>query len=157
MLFLGAEVGTVLIKLAGQFVLPIVLEEATKYAARKAVRKGVTLATVGPIQVHNRPIAPNLVSSVVISDVPGRLRFRLSDGQDELGLRTGLDLLRNLPGVTDVSAGSLTGNVLVRYDPRTIGRARILAAVDSLVQQRQHLGNKSGQNSVKRHLVLVGG
>jgi calcium-translocating P-type ATPase len=65
-----------------------------------------------------------------LSDTPGRLRVHLpawaGRGQYLLEKR-----LRQVPGVRRAEANSLTGNVLIFFDPRTTDRAALQAALDA--------------------------
>jgi hypothetical protein len=62
----------------------------------------------------------------VLSLTPGRLRLHLP------GRAGDVDGLRRLPGVRDVQASPLTGNVLVRFDPRTTTAQALVAAAGGL-------------------------
>jgi hypothetical protein len=63
----------------------------------------------------------------VLSLIPGRVRLHLPDwlagGRDQIE-----DRLARLPGVCHVRANALTGNVLIRFDPRAITEHALLAA-----------------------------
>ncbi len=124
---MSAELGTVLVKLAGQYLLPVLVEEATKFAAQKAVR-GAALTAI-PGHAGAELLRLRRTSSVsVLSSVPGRLRFR----PGESAPATIVERLRELDGVISVFGSVLTGNVLVHYDPRSIGPPQILATVDQI-------------------------
>jgi hypothetical protein len=73
-------------------------------------------------------MGPSVESIRVLSVIPGRMRLHMpgwADGdRDELEAR-----LRQAPGVEAVEANPLTGNVLIRFDPRTVGPKRLLAAL----------------------------
>ena len=66
----------------------------------------------------------------VLSRAPGRLRAHLPGwdgaGADHLAVR-----LSQVPGVLRVEASSLTGNVLLRFDPRTLAEEVLLASLGS--------------------------
>lgn len=71
----------------------------------------------------------------LVHELPGRLRVR------DVGLRGRTDLVRQLelelhtlPGVHTVTASPTTGSILVRFDPATIDRESVLAALDDSVR-----------------------
>ena len=63
----------------------------------------------------------------VLSSTPGRLRLHLPGRHGEQAGRVEA-LLRELPGVEAAQASPLTGNVLVRFDPRATSADAVLAA-----------------------------
>jgi hypothetical protein len=123
----SAELGTVLVKLASQYLLPVLVEEATKLAAQKAVR-GATFADVSDHPGAETLRERRLSSALVISNVPGRLRFRPGESPPVKMI----ERLRELDGVISVFDSLLTGNVLVHYDSRSIGPSQILTTVDQI-------------------------
>lgn len=64
----------------------------------------------------------------VLSQTTGRLRLHLPE--------PAVAELRKLPGVREVKANPLTGNVLVRFDPETTTAERVLAAVTTGTEAR---------------------
>jgi hypothetical protein len=66
----------------------------------------------------------------ILHATPGRLRVQLSAGSCPQGpLEEGL---RQLPGVTRARLNSLTGNVLIHFDPQCLSQDALLAAVAAL-------------------------
>jgi hypothetical protein len=66
----------------------------------------------------------------VLSRIPGRLRLHLPGRGEDDPRRIESDL-RRLEGVEDVQANPLTGNVLVRFDPRLTTDREVLATVEA--------------------------
>jgi hypothetical protein len=66
----------------------------------------------------------------ILSLVPGRVRIGAKAWKGLSRQRIEAEL-RRLPGVVDVQANPITGNVLVRYEPGRTGVDAILAAVES--------------------------
>ncbi|HKS70769.1 MAG TPA: haloacid dehalogenase, partial [Ktedonobacterales bacterium] len=73
----------------------------------------------------------------VVSAAPGRLRLHLT-GWSGVGQRQVEAQLRALPGVERAQANSLTGNVLVTYDPHQTGKEAIVTAARTLLA---HVGD----------------
>jgi hypothetical protein len=65
--------------------------------------------------------------SRVLSQTPGRVRLHLPGWDGEVGRVEAQ--LRQVHGVETVRANPLTGNVLIRFDPRRIDLSRLLAAL----------------------------
>src|SRR5438067_2547768 len=65
----------------------------------------------------------------ILSRTPGRVRVHLrgwkGDRPEQLTARLG-----GVPGVLGVEANPLTGNVLIRFDPRATSEEVVLAALD---------------------------
>jgi cation transport ATPase len=69
----------------------------------------------------------------IVHDAPGRLRVR--DVDLEANPRAALRVrseLENLDGIHDVTVGSFTGSIVIRYDQAAIDRRQILAHLDRL-------------------------
>ena len=67
----------------------------------------------------------------VLSSTPGRLRLHLQGWHDERAGRVEA-LLLQVPGVEAAQASPLTGNVLVRFDPRATSAHVVVAAAGAL-------------------------
>jgi cation-transporting P-type ATPase I len=70
------------------------------------------------------------VKPSILSSIPGRIRIHLPNwsghGQRRLEQR-----VRKLPGVRRVEANSLTGNILIGFDPQTTNESAILSALNT--------------------------
>jgi cation-transporting ATPase I len=67
----------------------------------------------------------------ILHTLPGRLRLHLPEwsGQGKRGIEAHL---RNMQGIRSVQANSVTGNVLIQYDPAVMNEQAILAEVRAL-------------------------
>ncbi|HEV3104647.1 MAG TPA: hypothetical protein VGZ01_03035 [Trinickia sp.] len=75
----------------------------------------------------------DLASSPHYHLVPGRLRVKLARlKRNEAKARLAVRQLRTLDGVRDVSANTLTGSLVVRFDPAVTKVARMLDALTAL-------------------------
>lgn len=68
----------------------------------------------------------------IVHATPGRLRMQLP-GWSGVGQRALENGLRQVPGIQQARADSLTGNVLVRFDPKAIAGEGVVAAVRHLL------------------------
>jgi hypothetical protein len=75
-------------------------------------------------------MVPSANAIAVLSDVPGRLRFRFVDAADNATRALVVATLRNMPGITAAQANSTTGSVLVHYEASLVDVAQILSAVE---------------------------
>jgi cation-transporting ATPase I len=81
----------------------------------------------------------------VVHSLPGRVRFHLPGGVADL--QTLRDRLGHLPGVREVRASDLTGNVLVTFDPATTSEQAILDAA-------RELSTPAGTPTTREHVAL---
>jgi hypothetical protein len=88
----------------------------------------------------------------ILSLTPGRIRVHLPNGTGSAPEQVA-ETLRQLPGVEAVQANPLTGNVLIRFDPHTIGHPSLLAALQQPAPKPS--GNEAGGLSTSA-LVQVG-
>src|SRR5579884_2774237 len=65
----------------------------------------------------------------ILSSIPGRIRIHLPNWSGH-GQRSVEQRVRKLPGVRRVEANSLTGNILVGFDPQTTNESAILSALN---------------------------
>ena len=120
-------------RLVAEAVVGQVVEAVVAAAARRTV--GAVVGDAAPPPRSGRP-GPRLLAERsadrvrVKSDTPGRVRLAVPWLR---GDRTALlDLLagvRDLPGLRDASGNTLTGTLLVRYDPTRLDVDGVLAAV----------------------------
>jgi copper chaperone CopZ len=74
---------------------------------------------------------PRMQQTQIRFHMPGRLRIALpSIKRNEARARLAEHYLRALDGVQTVHANPLTGNLLVRFDPRVMGTDRIVDALE---------------------------
>lgn len=103
--------------------------------------------------MHHLPIVEG--TPQVLSLVPGRLRVHLPawsrNHPSELERR-----LRSFPGVEDVQASALTGNVLIHFDP-SLSANRLLSELGSLPEGRatQTNGSSSATDGESRTAVVA--
>ncbi len=57
---------------------------------------------------------------MIVSFIPGRVRIRNSSLKNSTAITRTMVMLRKLPGFISAESGSLTGSVLLRYDPAAI-------------------------------------
>jgi hypothetical protein len=160
---MSSVVGDVVIKLAVEYLLPYVVQEAAGYATRSAVTypvQHVSLRTPKPnITRQVRSIPPTSVPSV-LSFTPGRIRIHIADlrGDPARGAVLAASLT-SLRGVQAVRANDLTGNVLVHYDPNRIHGKEILNAVAAAKpidrEPRQMPGSNRREVNSPKYLMLV--
>ena len=63
----------------------------------------------------------NIGDIQVIHFVPGRVRLKAKSLRGTPGLARDMEAaFRRVPGISDVEASALTGNILVNYDPRAL-------------------------------------
>jgi hypothetical protein len=75
----------------------------------------------------------------VLSSLPGRLRVHLPNGH-EGQLAWGEARLRQVPGVQEVRANRLTGNVLIHFNHRAVGAEQVLAALSQKRERKPDSG-----------------
>ena len=115
-----------LMELVASHLVPALLSEATSLAVRYASRS----ADERPHPRHGRVLSL-VPSTAVLSATPGRLRLRVEGLRGNGGRAVQLEHgLRLLPGIHRVTASSVTGTVLVHYDPARTSVARIRAVLE---------------------------
>jgi hypothetical protein len=132
--------GSVLVKLAVNYVLPALVEEVVKYATRQVLWSAFSPAVAIPeppgrlrpeYPAQLRLIVPN-EDLVILSDTPGRLRVHVAVLRDNSARATALaTAMAGLNGVKSSDPNILTGNVLVQYEPREVTPLQILAAIEN--------------------------
>ena len=162
--------GGILFDLAVQYLVPIVIQEATTFAARQAMAHRTRPDPWPPTRpTQLRLLTPETCSTAanIMSYTPGRIRIRVRGLRGDLPRGLGLATqLRGMSGVETVCTNNLTGTVLVVYDPRETGRDDILAAVNAAAipsanAQIPELGSRSHRPLSRRfvnqpRLTLVG-
>jgi hypothetical protein len=136
---LSLSPGSILVKLATNYVLPALVEEVAKYATKQVLRSAFSPEVAVPAYparlrpeypVQLRLIVPN-ESLEILSDTPGRLRVHVAALRDNSARATALaTAMAGLNGVKSSDANTLTGNVLVHYEPREVTPLKILAAIE---------------------------
>ncbi|MDR1079555.1 MAG: hypothetical protein LBQ79_00970 [Deltaproteobacteria bacterium] len=66
---------------------------------------------------------------MIVSSIPGRIRLRSENFKDP---DLALDELAECPGIVSWEMNTLTGSLLVNYDPMTVSPVRALQILDSL-------------------------
>jgi hypothetical protein len=158
--------GELLVDLALQYLVPLILREATG-GAQQRVRAEAPRAfdrdRARPAQLRlvSPPGRPGLL---VLSRTPGRLRVRVERLRGNSAWADALtEPLYELAGVHFVRANPLTGAILIEFDPATQSEAALLAALQSSgappVANPAATGDPSGSSGrarAKTDLVLVG-
>ncbi|MCL6622756.1 MAG: hypothetical protein K6T55_11740 [Syntrophobacterales bacterium] len=86
----------------------------------------------------------NIISSYVHA-LDGRLRIKIPEVKNApLKAREVEQHLRLSPGVDEVSANPVTGNVLILYNPRLIGQEEIILALKELGYLEERVPQGSG-------------
>src|SRR5579875_3287380 len=67
----------------------------------------------------------------ILSSIPGRIRIHLPHWSGK-GQRCLEQHVRKLPGVRRVEANSLTGNILIGFDPQTTNENALVTALNTL-------------------------
>jgi hypothetical protein len=62
---------------------------------------------------------------VIVSFVPGRVRLRLQELKNPALAAELLPLIRAVPGVKAAEIKTLTGSLLIEYDPRILSNGRL--------------------------------
>jgi len=141
---------------AGQL-LPALLVELGCYTLRHAASAAARPSPSGALGlrvVSSRRTGP---ATVVLSDLPGRARLRVPglQGDPMSQARVGAEL-RDVAGVADVRANTLTGTVLVRYDPERTGVAQIRARLERPAPPARRRAGTQRAGIDGRQLALVG-
>src|SRR5579872_5333146 len=89
----------------------------------------------------------------ILSRIPGRLRAHLPGWADADAQRLEARLAR-APGVTSVQANPLTGNVLIRCDPRSGDDNTILAALQVACEEISAAPSQLAEPRAKAGVVL---
>jgi hypothetical protein len=63
---------------------------------------------------------------VIVSFIPGRIRLRLPELKNPAVAAELLPLIRAVPGVKAAEIKTLTGSLLIEYDPRMLSTGRIV-------------------------------
>jgi hypothetical protein len=74
---------------------------------------------------------------VIVSSIPGRVRFRHAELCSRARAHRAHDALMALPGVTRVDSDPRTGSLLVRYDPAVVVESGIASAL-GLAPGKEH-------------------
>lgn len=150
------EAGSLLVKLAVEYLLPILVDEVTGYAASRAIGHIVQPPTWSTGRETLLLVIPP-TTSTVLSDTPGRLRFHLAGLRGNSARKMALvPALTRLPGVRTASASTLTGSVLILYDPNRITPAQILVAAALSPRTSPRLGPSRGEVRTATPLLLAG-
>ena len=101
-----------LVELATEHLLPIVAQEMTGLAVRYIARRTLEPAARPEHMAQSTP------TGQIVSHAPGRTRFRV-EGMRGNPFRASsvVQRLQCVAGILDVQASTITGTVLVRYDP----------------------------------------
>jgi copper chaperone CopZ len=91
----------------------------------------------------------------ILSLTLGRLRVHLAAGHGEPAERIEA-AVRKRPGVESVEANPLTGNVLVRFDPRRITSDVLLAALDRLEKRLAQRRRKADAQAFRAKALRAG-
>jgi hypothetical protein len=151
------NLGSLVVKLGAQYLLPILVEEVAMYAAQQALRGAATPAVAAanwPVRL--RLVTPSAVTAV-LSDTPGRLRICVAGLRDNPARATALvKTLPRLAGIKTTDASTLTGHVLIHYEPGQVTPHQILAAVaDRLRAPQSRVVSTAGIHDAPR-LISVG-
>jgi copper chaperone CopZ len=111
------------------------VEFAVVRLGRWAIQQAQQSVESRPEPPSQPPVASQRLHSVpraaVVSCTPGRARISVVGLRGNGNLACAVqDLVLGLPGVQDVTANPVTGNILVVYDPRVISTDEISAAID---------------------------
>jgi Heavy metal associated domain 2 len=142
-------VGGALLELAAAHLLPVLVAEAGSLALRAAARglspagpagraaqPGVS-GTSGVVSTLGAPALRLVPSAIVLSHVPGRVRFRLAGLRgDAQRVDVIAGRLARVPGVLDATVCAVTGTVLVHYDAERTGLAALQAAAEPPLRPR---------------------
>lgn len=142
---MSAGIGPVLLELAITHLLPILVKEASNHllkpntvGARRFAANHLAHATPSrqlPLP-KNSPVA-------VQSHLPGRVRLRIANLRDDAALGDAFAKeLRAIPGMHQVSVSTLTGSVLLRYDPHAASIGEIAAVLDSTMRHPRRQADK---------------
>jgi hypothetical protein len=133
-------VGGALLEIAAAHLLPALIAEVGGLAFRAAARRAPRAGPPGPAGLpgapgrRGRPGTPALrlvPSAIVLSHVPGRVRFRLPGGRGDAQRANALAArLASVTGVLDAAVSPDTGTVLVHYDAARTGLAVLQAAAE---------------------------
>ena len=83
--------------------------------------------------------------SAYLHMLDGRLRVKVAEVKGSPAVATLVETeLKEIPGITRVSANPLTGNVLVLYDPDLVGVREIMEALRAGGHLRQPAGHAGG-------------
>jgi hypothetical protein len=100
-------------------------------------------------------MVPSANAIAVLSDVPGRLRFRFVDAPDNATRALVVATLQNMPGITTALASPTTGSVLVHYEPRLVDVAQILSAVEPVRRSTRIMNPVLRRTERPSYLALV--
>jgi len=130
---MSSALSDVAIKLAVEYLLPYVVQEATTFASRSAIKDAIPpipSTLTAPKQQVTGPRARPTALPAILSNTPGRVRLHVAGLRGNSAHRRAIVAsLTRLAGVQTVNANDLTGNVLVLYDTQLIQRVDILKAV----------------------------
>lgn len=130
--------GELLLELAASHLLPVLVTEVGEYTIRRAARSALRGEAARPTGVEQRPARPSVVAEegvALLSEIPGRVRFQVARARGDARRVEALAArLRVLPGVTDARASTLTGSVLVHFDPQSITVAHLRRALHEPVE-----------------------
>ncbi len=142
---MGFDVGSVLVEIAASQIIPALVSEAHNYIIRGGERS--TKQESRPQSLCLVTPARRSVTAAIISDTPGRVRFSipsLRENSAEASISEAA--LQGLPGVRKVTVSSITGSVLVEYEPRQTTIKRIYTALEGRTETpRGRRGNANFQ------------
>src|SRR5687767_8803816 len=91
-----------------------------------------------------------------LHQVPGRLRFTDARWErDTEGLALAVAALRQVAGVTDVTANPATGSVTVTYEPKRVGAARVIDVLTDHTEAGGRLVARPGLYAMPRRVSPI--
>jgi hypothetical protein len=85
---------------------------------------------------------------VIVSFVPGRLRLRLPELKDPVLAAELLPRIRAVPGLKAAEIKTLTGSLLIEYDPALISTEKLIELGRALARQAGIAGDLMPQNKI---------
>jgi hypothetical protein len=125
-----------LAELASELFFPVVAQELTALALRYVVGQAFqpgTPSVDGGRAPYAQPKLGTVLTTDVVSDIPGRARLRVTGLRgDRIRAAEVADGLRALDGVVTAEANSVTGTILVHYDPDRVSLFQIRSNISAL-------------------------
>jgi hypothetical protein len=85
---------------------------------------------------------------VIVSFVPGRVRLRLPELKNPALTAELLPRIRALPGIRTAEIKTLTGSLLIEYDPGVLSTEKLIELGGALARQMGIAGDLIPQNKI---------